>query len=168
MKANLYSHVGAYSRGLDTLAHILNRGAEHAAANGVSEAEMLEWRLADDMFNLRQQAQVVCDFSRQWPARALGQDVPPPMPEGLDLAGVQAAIAAAKAYLAGLKPEQFEGRDEVTLTVNLGTLEPTLPVAQWIVGFATPNVYFHLSIAYAILRHKGVALGKRDFFAGGI
>lgn len=47
-------------------------------------------------------------------------------------------------------------------------MEPTFEVAQWIPGFATPNFYFHLSMAYAILRSKGVALGKRDFFAGGL
>lgn len=76
MKANLYTYVGVYSRGLDTLAHILAKGAEFAAAKGVSEAAMLDWRLADDMFPLRRQAQVVVDFSRQWPARAAGLDVP--------------------------------------------------------------------------------------------
>lgn len=168
MKANLYTYVGVYSRGLDTLAHILAKGAEFAAAKGVSEAAMLDWRLADDMFPLRRQAQVVVDFSRQWPARAAGLDVPAALEGEPGLAELQAAIAAAKAYLTALKPAQFEGRDEVPLTINIGQMEPTFEVAQWIPGFATPNFYFHLSMAYAILRSKGVALGKRDFFAGGL
>ena len=54
------------------------------------------------------------------------------------------------------------------VTVSLGQLEPTLPVGQWISGFATTNLYFHLSTAYGILRSKGVQIGKRDLFAGGL
>lgn len=168
MKVDLYTNVGVYSRALDTLAHILSRGAEHALANGATEAEMLDWRLAPDMFNLRQQAEVVINFTRQWLARAVGAEVPAGVAENLDLAGLQAAIQTAKADLAGLKPKQFDGRDEAMVTFNLGVMEPTLPVGQWIPSFATPNVYFHLTMAYAICRQKGVALGKRDFFAGGL
>lgn len=168
MKVDLYTNVGVYGRALDTLAHILNRGAEHAAATGVAEAEMLDWRLAPDMFNLRQQAQVVINFSRQWLARAAGTTPAADIPEGLDLAGLQAAIQSAKADVLAFKAEQFEGRDGITHTQSLGAFEPTLPMGQWIVGFATPNVYFHLSMAYAICRHKGAKLGKPDFFAGGL
>lgn len=168
MKVDLYTNVGVYSRALDTLAHILNRGAERAQATGVPEAEMLDWRLAADMFNLRQQATVVINFTRQWLARAAGAPIPENIAEGLDLGGLQAAIQSAKAEVTALKPEQFEGRDAVPHTQNLGAFEPTLPMGQWIVGFATPNVYFHLSMAYAICRHKGAQLGKPDFFAGGL
>ena len=168
MKADLYSFVGIYSRNLDTLAHILAKGAEFAAANGVSESEMLDWRLADDMFPLRRQVQTVRDFAVQWPARAAGLPAPPSLEGEPDLAQLQAAIAEAKASLKDLKPEQFEGRDEVPLTVNIGPMEPTLPTAQWVVGFATTNFYFHLSTAYGILRAKGVPIGKRDLFAGGL
>ncbi|RAK61526.1 DUF1993 domain-containing protein [Phenylobacterium hankyongense] len=168
MKADLYSFVGIYSRNLDTLANILTKGAEFAAANGVSEAEMLDWRLADDMFPLRRQAQIVRDFAVQWPARAAGLPVPAALEGEPDLAQLRAAISEAKAALANLKPDQFEGRDEVPLTVNIGPMEPTLPAAQWILGFATTNFYFHLSMAYAILRAKGVPIGKIDLFAGGL
>lgn len=168
MKADLYAFVAAYSRGLETLSHLLTKGAKFATANGSSEAEMLEWRLTDDMMTLRGQAQTVRNFAMQWPARAAGLEIPAGMAEGLDLAGVQAAIAEAKAYLAGLKPEQFEGRDDAPLTVNIGAMEPTFATAQWLPGFATPNFYFHLSMAYAILRARGAPLGKRDFFAGGL
>ena len=56
----------------------------------------------------------------------------------------------------------------MALSVNLGQMEPTLPVGQWITGFSTTNLYFHLSTAYGILRSKGVQIGKRDLFAGGL
>ncbi|HEY8617614.1 DUF1993 domain-containing protein [Phenylobacterium sp.] len=168
MKVDLYTTVGVYSRGLDTLANILAKGVEHGKASGASEAEVLDWRLAPDMFPLRQQAVVVINFARQWLARAAGTEAPANIAEDLDLAGLQREIATAKTELGALKPEQFDGRDEAPLTFNIGVMEPTLPIGQWIPGFATPNVYFHLSMAYAICRAKGAPLGKRDFFAGGL
>jgi hypothetical protein len=168
VKADLYSYVGAFSRGLDTLAHVLNKGAEFAKAKGVAESEMLDWRLAADMFNLRQQAQTVVRFAGQWSARAAGLPEPAD-PENLTtLAELQDGIARTKAALTALKPEQFVGRDEAEQTVNLGQMSPTFTIGQWMPGFAAPNFYFHLSMAYAILRQRGCELGKRDFFAGGL
>lgn len=168
MKTDLYTFVGLYSRGLTTLAHVLDKGAAFARSKGVSEGEMLEWRLIDDMNPLRFQAYMVINFSRQWPARVAGLEVPADLPPDLGFAGIKAAIEEAKTYLAGLKTEQFEGRDDAPLTVSLGQMSPTFPAAQWLTGFATTNFYFHLSIAYAILRQRGADLGKRDMFAGGL
>jgi hypothetical protein len=168
MKIDLYSFVGIYSRGLGTLAHLLRKGSEHAAASGVFEEEMLDWRLAEDMFPLRRQAQIVCNFAQQWPARAAGLSVPEGLKEAPTMAELLEGIADAKSYLQGLESSQFEGRDEVPLTMNLGSIAPTMPLGQWVAGFATTNFYFHLSIAYAILRSRGVALTKPDLFAGGL
>lgn len=167
---SLYTFVDLYARALDTAAHILGKGAAHASAIGAAEAEMLDWRLIDDMQPLRFQLMVVCNFSRQWPARVAGLPVPAEIGSDLDLAGFQAAITDAKAYLAALTPEQFEGRDDLPLTVSIGNgqMEPTLAAGRWLTVFATTNLYFHLSTAYAILRAKGVPLGKADLFAGGL
>jgi hypothetical protein len=166
---NLFSFVGMYRRVLETAGHLVTKGAEHAAAIGTSEADMLDWRLIGDMQPLRFQLMVVCNFPKQWLARAAGLPVPADVGADLDLAGFKAAIADAKAYLAALKPEQFEGRDDVPLTVTIGTgMEPTLPAGQWVSVFATTNLYFHLSTAYGILRSKGVQIGKVDLFAGGL
>ena len=168
MKTDLFTYVGVFSRGLDTLAHVLNKAAEFAKEKGVSESELLDWRLAPDMFPLRQQAQTVIRFAGQWPARAAGLPEPADPADLESLAQLQEGIQKTKAALAALKSEQFAGRDEVPLTINIGQIEPTFPVAQWVPGFAVPNFYFHLSMAYAILRNRGVQLGKRDFFAGGL
>jgi hypothetical protein len=168
MGVNLFTFVGLYNNGLTTLDHLLTKGAEFAKSQGVSEADMLEWRLVDDMNPLRFQARTVINFARSWPARAAGLDVPADIADDLDLAGLKAAIAEAKALLANLKPEQFDGRDEVAHTQNLGGLEPTLPMGQWLSSFATTNFYFHLSMTYAILRQHGAEIGKRDLFAGGL
>ncbi len=169
MTVNAYSFVGMYSHALETAGHILAAGAEHAAASGVGEGEMLGWRLIEDMQPLSFQLMVVVNFSRQWPARVAGLAAPEDVSGDMDVAGFQAAIGEAKAYLATLKPEQFAGRDEVPLTHMLGTgMEPTLPGGRWLTIFATTNIYFHLSTAYDILRARGVQIGKRDLFAGGL
>ena len=168
MSVNLFTFVGMFSRIVDTAVHLLDKGVAHAQANGVSEAEMLEWKLAEDMFPLRRQFHIVVDFPKTWMARAVGLDLPAILEGETTVAEIKAALAETKAYLAALKPEQFEGRDDVPLTVSLGQIEPTLPAGQWIAGFANTNILFHLSIAYGILRHKGVPLGKVDLFAGGL
>ncbi len=168
MNVCLFTFVDLYSKGLGTLAHILDQGAAFAASKGVSADDMLEWRLIDDMNPLRFQAYVVINFSKQWTARAAGVEVPADIPADLDFAGIKAAIADAQAYLKGFKAEQFAGRDAAPITVKLGEMEPTLPAGQWLSGFATTNFYFHLSTAYGILRSRGVQIGKRDLFAGGL
>lgn len=169
MTVSLHSFVDLYRRQLDTAAHLLDKGADFAAANGISEQDMLGWRLADDMHPLSFQVMVVVNFTRSWPARVADLPVPEAVTADLDLAGYRAAIAEAKAFLATITPERFAGRDDVPLTVKLGeTMEPTLPAGQWLTVFGTTNVYFHLSMIYAILRMKGVKIGKMDLFAAGI
>ena len=169
MAVNLFTFVDLYSRGLDTVAHILTKGSEHASATGVTELEMLDWRLIHDMRPLRFQLMVVCDFPKQWTARVAGLTVPEDIGVDLTLSDFQAAIADAKRYLADLRPEQFEGREEVPLTVTIGNgMEPTLPSGRWLTGFATTNFYFHLSTTYSILRSHGVQIGKVDLFPTGL
>ena len=169
MSVNLFSFVDLYSRLLVTADHLLTKSVEHAETTGVSEAEMLDWRLIEDMAPLRFQLMVLCNFTRLWPARVAGLPLPEEIAQELSLAEFRGAIADAKAYLAALTPDQFAGRDDVPLTVALGNgMEPTLPSGQWLTVFAATNLYFHLSTAYGILRAKGVQIGKIDLFAGGL
>ena len=168
MSVSLFTFVNLFARQVGTLDHLLTKGAEHAKATGASEADMLQWRLIGDMNPLAFQIMVVCNFVRLWPARVAGLPLPAEIGADLDLAGFKAAIADAKAYLASLTAEQFAGRDDVPLSYEIGNaMMLTLPSGQWMTVFATTNIYFHLSMAYAILRSKGVAIGKVDLFAGG-
>ena len=169
MPVSLFTFIDLFKRQLVTLEHLLNKGEEFAKASGQSEADMLGWRLIEDMQPLAFQAMVLCNFTRQWPARVAGLEVPTEVSAELSLAEFRAAIADAKAYLDALTPEQFAGRDDVPLTVTIGNgMSPTLPAGQWLTVFATTNLYFHLSTAYGILRSKGVQIGKVDLFAGGL
>jgi hypothetical protein len=167
MQVDLYTaSVGVLRRGLEALARILEVGAEHAEASGRSEADLLNARLAPDMFPLYRQAQIACDFARQVPARLKGE----PRPEALEgeptLAELRQQIAAVRAELDAVTPEMLAGRDGEPVTFNIGQ-DVTLPAGQYLLGFALHNFYFHLTSAYAIARHFGAPLGKRDFFAGG-
>ena len=169
MKVNLFTFVDLYGRALRTSEHLLAKGVAHAKIVGASEGEMLEWRLIEDMQPLRFQFTVVCNFAPQWLARAAGVEVPKDIGDGLDVAGLRAAITASRAFLDRLKPDQFAGRDDVPLTVTIGTgMSPTMPIGQWLSVFATTNLYFHLSTAYGILRARGTPIGKIDLFASGL
>jgi hypothetical protein len=169
MTVSLFTFVDLFSRIVGTSEHLLARGAEHAESQDVSETDYLDWRLIGDMHPLRFQVMVVCNFARQWPARVAGLPVPAGIGDQLDLAGLRAALAETRAYLAGLEAEQFDGRDAVPLTYLIGNgMEPTLPSAQWMSVFAATNLYFHLSTTYGILRAHGVPLGKADMFATGL
>ena len=169
MPVTLFSFIDLFDRQLTTLAHILKKGADHAKGLGVTEAEMLQWRLIDDMQPLAFQIMVACNFTRAWPARTAGLPVPGEIGVDLSLADFQGEIAASKTYLASLKPEQFSGRDDVPLTHEIGTgMVLTLPCSQWLTVFAATNLFFHVSTAYGILRAHGVPIGKIDLFASGV
>jgi len=169
MTVSLFTFVDMFSRAAATAEHLLDKGVEHARALGVSEAEMLGWRLIDDMATLRFQLAMVGNFAQQWPARAAGLPIPEDIDEAPDVAVLRAGLASARAFLAGLTPAQFEGRDDAPVTFAIGPgMEPTLPAGRWLSVFATTNLNFHLVTAYGILRAKGVKLGKPDIFAAGL
>jgi len=166
---NLYSFVDLFARSVVTTKHLLAKGAAHVSSLGITEREMLSWRLAEDMHPLGFQLMAVANFSQTWTARVADLEPPEAIAADLDVAGFNAALDAALAYLRGLSPEQFAGRDETPLTVELMPgMAPTLPAAQWLTVFAATNINFHVSMVYALLRANGVPLGKADMFAAGL
>jgi hypothetical protein len=168
MKVDLATVVLNFGKGLAALEHILDRGVEYCREKDISEQEMLGWRLAPDMFPLKSQFQFVPNLACQWAGRSAGVDYPTDANGEMTVQELRQAMIRAREFLASLRPDQFADRDSIPLTVNLGQLEPTMPIGQWVAGFATTNFYFHLSTAYAILRSRGVQLGKSDLFAGGL
>lgn len=166
---NLFSFVDLFARSVIATRHLLAKGAAHVSGLGIPEREMLAWRLAPDMHPLGFQLMVVANFSRTWTARVAGLEPPAGIAADLDVAGFDAGLEAALAYLRALTPGPFAGRDEVPLTFEiLPGMAPTLSAAQWLTVFAATNINFHVSMAYAILRNNGVALGKADMFAAGL
>lgn len=169
MTASLSTFVSLFGQQLATLDHLLGKGAAFAASQGVSEAEMLGWRLVEDMQPLSFQVQVVINFATQWPARAAGLEIPADVAGDLDVAGYKAAIAKARDWIAAFPAGALEAREDEPLTYEIGTgMVLTFPRGQWLTSFAATNLYFHLSTAYGILRARGCPIGKADLFAGGI
>jgi hypothetical protein len=170
MTTNLFTFVSLFRRIVRSTRHVLEKGVAHAEAEGLAAADILDWRLIDDMQPLRFQVAVVCNFSQQWTARVVGLPAVSDLPLDVDLEGLWAGLSAAERFLEGLTAEQFAGRDEVPLQVSIagGAMEPTLPAAQWLTVFAATNLYFHMTTAYDILRSRGVQLGKVDLFTDGL
>lgn len=169
MTVSLFSFVDLYRRQLVTARHLLDKGEAHALAQGQSSADVLGWRLIDDMHPLGFQLMVVINFARQWPARVAGLPEPEAIGADLDAAAFRTAIDRAIAGLDAMTADQFAGRDDTPLTYKIGEgMEPTLPASQWLTVFATTNIYFHLSTVYGILRARGAPVGKVDLFASGL
>lgn len=165
MKADLYtSSVTVFNNGLTGLAAVLRKAVAHAEANGLDQTDMLKACLYPDMFPLYRQVQIVCDYGRQAPSRVAGLGVPETLTGEPNFDELQSEIAKTKRSLSDFTPDQFVGRDELPLTFPVGGEPMTLPTAQYLLGFATQNFFFHFVTAYAILRHLGVELGKRDYF----
>lgn len=168
MSVSLFSFVEMYTKGLASLQAVLEKGRAFAAEQGIDETDMLGWRLADDMFPLWRQAQIVAVFGMRWPLRAAGKGEIEEPDGAMDFDQLFALIATARDTLAGLSADQFEGKGDAMFTMPLGIMQPDMLIERWVTGFATTNFYFHLSIAYAILRQRGVPVGKVDLFAGGL
>lgn len=165
MPANLYENaVGVIGRGLEGFRVVLEKGAAFAENHDIAEADLLSARLYPNMFPLRRQATIVCDFAWKTPARALGTDFPKELDGEPGVAEIKSRIVEVQAFHASLKPEQFEGRDEIPVTFPLGPETKTMASSDYVLGFALPNFFFHYMAAYSILRTLGVALGKKDYF----
>lgn len=150
-------------RTLANLPAILDKGAEHFAAAGVAEGEWLNYRLADDMHPLLRQIQIASDGAKGAAARLSGQ-TPPSFPDDeTSVAELKQRIAKTIAYLDSVPAEAIAGREEAPIVLEIGELAIHFTGATYVRDFVLPNVLFHTTTTYAILRSRGVALGKRDF-----
>jgi hypothetical protein len=155
--------IPAFIRGLKNLSNMLEKGSAFAAEQGVPLSDLLDARLIDDMAPLTRQVQMVTDTAK-FVAVRVGQVANTPWADDeVSYADVQGRVAKAIAFLEAASPDGFEGREDakVVLTTPSGDIPFTGSV--YVHGFAIPNFFFHLSMAYALLRMKGVPVGKLDF-----
>jgi hypothetical protein len=159
------SSVGVHSflQTLGALSKILDKAAAHCEAKKIDPAALLTMRLAPDMFTFTKQVQITCDFAKNTMGRLTGE--PPKFPdEEKSFAELKARIAKTVEYVKGFTPAQIDAAADKDVTFPIGPQQTmTLKGAEYLVGFALPNFYFHATTAYDILRHCGVELGKRDF-----
>ena len=159
----MHSPVAALSRTLQALAAILTKAEAHCTAHKIDAAVMLALRLFPDMLPLTRQVQLTCDFCARSVARLSGSDVPSYPDVETTFAELQTRIATAKTYVDGFSPAQFDGSETREITLQMRGAEVKMSGADYCTLYSLPQVYFHATTAYNILRHNGVGIGKRDF-----
>lgn len=152
---------------MNNLEHILRKGQTHADEMGWSHEALLNARLAPDMFALIGQVQTATALVKACPHRLAGQTPPNWDDTETSFEDLYARIDRARTELAKFGPDAINGREAETFTVNFGPVEREFTGISYASGFILPNVFFHITTAYNILRHNGVPLGKFDFFGQG-
>ena len=165
MTSALYTHsVPVFKQMLTALRAILAQASEHAAAKAIEPDALLQARLFPDMFPLLKQVQIAADFSRGVSARLAGMDVPAYEGQEKTFADLDALLAKTLAFLDSVNAAQFEGKESSEIVLRPGTpKEKKLSGQVYLANYGLPQFFFHVTTAYDILRHNGVAIGKRDF-----
>jgi len=158
----LYPVVLEMKKLLKNMGSWLDKAESHAAEKGYDANVLLQSRLAPDMFPLVRQCQNACDNAKFAAAFTTGKEPPAHPDTEQTMDEVRVRIATVIAYLDGFTAEEFEGTD--SRTVRRPRWEgKSMTATDYFLEHAMPNFFFHLTTAYAILRHNGVELGKRDY-----
>ncbi len=148
---------------LNGLSKNLEKTVAHATAKKIDPAAFLGARLFPDMFTLVKQVQLATDFAKGAGARLAGIDVPKYADNEASFEELQERIAKTVAFLKDLKPAQIDGSEDREISFMQGGKQVTFKGQQYLLSVAMPNFYFHATTSYALLRHNGVEVGKRDF-----
>lgn len=156
--------VGTFLHVLEVLEGLLRKGAVHAEAAGFPSENLLAARLAPDMFPLTRQVQIVCDLCKSGAARIAALDVPVHADDEQSIDALIERVRRVREFLQSVDAATVEAGDSrpVELKVRDRTLE-FASGSEFLHRWSLPNLYFHLSLVYALLRHNGVALGKLDY-----
>ncbi|HEY7748695.1 MAG TPA: DUF1993 domain-containing protein [Aestuariivirgaceae bacterium] len=150
-------------RSLRNLSAILDKSVAHASQRKIDPQVLLGMRLYPDMFPLVRQVQTATDFAKAIASRLAGRDPPKWDDTEKTFDELKVRIDKALTILAAAKPEDFEGSETREITLSPGGRTVKLTGNDYLLRFALPNFYFHVTTAYDILRHAGVELGKVDF-----
>jgi hypothetical protein len=164
MKISMYQAcVPPFVRALDNLAAILEKAAAHAEAKKIDPSVLVGSRLYPDMFPLVKQVQIASDSAKGGAAR-LAQSEPPVFEDNeTTFPELIARVRKTISYLQTLKPEQLDGSEDRTVTWKTRTSTKSKQGMPYLLTHVLPNLHFHVTTAYAILRHNGVEIGKQDF-----
>jgi hypothetical protein len=159
--------VGVYTKLLGNLNLMLEKAEAWVTEKKIDPSAILQSRLAPDMFHFTRQIQIATDMAKGTAGRLAGQEPPRFEDNETTFAELKARVAKTLAYLASLQPAAFEGSETRKITLKLGPpgkqQEFNFEGLDYLHGFGTPNVYFHYSMVYALLRHNGLEIGKRDY-----
>jgi uncharacterized protein len=149
--------------GLNALSVNLGKAEAYAAAKKFDPAVLLQSRLAPDMFNLTRQVQVATDQARRGAARLAGVEAPSIEDNETTIAALKERIAKTVDYLKTLDKKAIDAAGDREIVFPLGPKKGHMKGDDYLNHFVLPNFYFHITAAYAILRHLGADLGKQDF-----
>jgi uncharacterized protein len=156
--------VPVFTQMLGGLSAVLAKAEQHVETKKLDPNALLQARLFPDMFTLLRQVQVACDFAKGAAARLAGVDVPKMEDTELTFAQLQARVAAVQAFMATLKPEQFDAAADREIVTQAGTpKEKRFTGQSYLLNYALAHFFFHTTTAYSILRHNGVEVGKKDY-----
>ena len=148
-----------FLRGLNVLLHLIDK----AQAAGLDEAALMDARLAPDMRPFPDQIRMAAFSARSCVARLMGQAWPKTDDAEASLAELRETVELSIRFIEGVDPAALEGAEGRRIELRFPGVELDFQGAGYLTSFAIPNFYFHVSMAYAILRHLGVELGKRDY-----
>jgi len=155
--------IPVFVRSLINLAAILQKAAAHAEARNIDPAALLQARLLPDMFPMIRQGQIATDSANGGAARLAGVDLPVYENNEASFADLVARIAKTVTYLESFAPAQIDGTEDKTISWQTRSSTKSMQGLAFLVNHTLPNLYFHITTAYNILRHNGVELGKMDY-----
>ena len=164
MTLSMYqASVPVFIRALGNLKHVLQKGAEHAKAKNVADEVLLQTRLVPDMLPLVKQVQIAADMACRGAARLAGVEPMSFEDNETTLEQLYSRIDNAIEYIKTFKPEQIDGSESRTIVLKMRSGEMTFEGQAYLLHFVIPNVFFHCTTAYNILREAGTEIGKNDF-----
>ena len=164
MTINLHqASVPVFVQQLQAMKGVLTKAEAYAGARKIQPEVLLNARLFPDMFPLVRQVQIASDFAKGCTARLAGREVPKWEDTEKSFAELQARLDKAIAFVQAVPAEEIIGRESREVSLPVGGQTMTFVAQPYLLGFVLPNFFFHASMAYAILRHNGVDVGKRDF-----
>ncbi|MEO6263861.1 MAG: DUF1993 domain-containing protein [Luteimonas sp.] len=156
--------VPVFRQMLGSLDGLLRKAEAHATDRKIDPDALLQARLFPDMFPLARQVQIACDFAKSVPARLADIEVPAYDDTEQTFADLHERIATTLAFIEGLDAAQFDGSEQREIVLRPGTpKERRIDGQAYLLAYGLPQFFFHVSTAYALLRHNGVEVGKKDY-----
>ncbi len=158
--------VPGFIRSLKNLDVIIDKAMAWTEAKNIDPTVLINFRLAPDMATFARQIQIATDGVKGGAARLAEVDIPSFPDTETSFPELKERIAKTVAFLEGVPAAKFEGAEDRTIMLKFGPREMSFPARQYLFSFVIPNFYFHMTTAYAILRHNGLEVGKMDFLGG--
>ena len=165
MTLSMYqASIPVFKQLLGGLSAVLAKAEAHASAKKIDPNALLQARLYPDMFPLLRQVQVACDFAKSVSARLAGVEVPSFEDQEASFADLQSRIAKTLAFIDSLTTAQMAGSETRQIVTQAGTPKEKIFMGEsYLLNYGLPHFFFHTNTAYAVLRHNGVEVGKKDY-----